>query len=40
MDFSTNEIKGIKTTSDSIIGLKINEFQALDLVKLLGVIVK
>lgn len=39
MDFTTNQITGIKTTMDALQGLKINEFQALELIHLLGVIV-
>lgn len=40
MDFTSNILLGIRVTVDSLPGLIIDEYQALDFVKLLGVIIK
>ena len=40
LDFSTSEIYGISVTPESLKGIIVNEYQALALSKLLGIIIK
>lgn len=40
MDFSDSEIDGIGVMCEDIKGLAVNEYQAMGLAKLLGIIIK
>ena len=40
LDFSNSDIHGISITPDSLKGIIVNEFQALSLSKLLGIVIK
>ncbi len=40
LDFSTSDLNGITLTSDCIPGIMVNAFQAIELSKLLGIVIK